>query len=122
MKRRIFQVNKVGRRIIFDRLILLFLFVLFLIMGRAVWRFWEKNSLAESNLVSSEIHLKQLEERKKMLESKLKKLETARGVEEEIRTNYLVTKPGEKVINIVETEKATITSTTTSKRHWWQIF
>lgn len=123
MKRRIFQGGKIERKALYGRLILLALIILLLIVGRGAWLLWQKNLVAEDNLVSSEIRLKQLEERKKMLNLKLAKLGTSRGVEEEIRTNFSVVKPGEKVINIVDPAKATNTPTTTpSIRHWWQIF
>ena len=123
MKRRIFQANKTGRQIIYDRLILLALLLVFLVVSRGVWLLWNKNAIARDNLISSEVHLKQLEERKRMLESKLSKIQTPRGLEEEIRTNFSVVKPGEKVINIIDPNKATITATTTpAVRHWWQIF
>jgi cell division protein FtsB len=124
MKRRIFQANKTGRQIIYDRLILLALLVVLLVVSRGAWLLWNKNAVAKDNLVSSEIHLKQLEDRKRMLESKLSKIQTPRGLEEEIRTNFSVVKPGEKVINIVDPDKATTTATATpvKKRSWWQIF
>lgn len=122
MKRRIFQGNKTGRKIIYDRLILLALTILFVIVGRGVWLLWVKSNIAKDNLVASENHLRQLEERKLMLNSKLSKLTTERGLEEEIRTNFAVVKPGEKVINIVDPDKTTATTTVTipPKRSWWQ--
>jgi cell division protein FtsB len=120
MKRHIFQVNKAKRKIIYDRLILLVLLIVLIVVGRGVWLLWVKNKLARDNLISSEAHLSQLEKRREMLEIKLTKLETPRGVEEEIRTNFSVVKPGEKVINIVNPDKSTSTPTTTPPRHWWQ--
>lgn len=122
MRRKIFQGNKVERQIVYERLVLLILLILFLIMVRAVWRLWQKNDMAQSNLVASADHLRQLEERRGMLESKMAKFKTPRGVEEEIRANFSVVKPGEKVINLVEPDKPTTTAPTTSVRHWWQIF
>ncbi len=123
MKRRIFQANKTSRQIIYGRLVLVALVIVVLLFWRGVWYLWQKSNLAQVNLIASESHLKQLEERKKMLGNKLKKLETPRGIEEEIRTNFSVVKPGEKVINIVDPNKATTTATTTPLvRHWWQIF
>ncbi len=122
MKRRIFQGNKAERQTIYDRLILLVLFILLLIMARAVWRLWQKNDMAQKNLLVSAEHLRQLEERKEALDLKMTKLKTSRGVEEEIRVNFSVVKPGEKVINLVEPDKPTTTASTTPVRHWWQIF
>ena len=120
MKRRIFQGNKTERQTIYDRLILVVLLLLLLLIARGVWKLWQKNNMAESNLLASAEHLKQLEERKAMLEAKTAKLETARGVEEEIRNNFSVVKPGEKVINLVDPDKPTTTATSTPVRHWWQ--
>lgn len=122
MNSKFFQDRK-KKSNLYNWLILIVLFFVLILMGRAVWSLWQKNELAESNRVLSEKHLKALIEREKTLRQKIIKLQTLRGVEEEIRTNYSVVKPGEKVINIVENEKATQTATTTpAVKSWWQIF
>lgn len=105
-----------------EYLIILVLLFILLIIERGVWRLWQKNKMADANLALSSERLIQLEERKGMLEIKISKLGTARGVEEEIRTNFSVVKPGEKVVSIVEEEKATTTTVKVEKRSWWQIF
>ncbi|HRZ30189.1 MAG TPA: septum formation initiator family protein [Candidatus Paceibacterota bacterium] len=122
MKKSIFQGNKNRYKVAYEFLIILVLLFSFVVMVRAVWRLWQKNEIANANLASSDERLTQLEERKRMLEVRISKLGTPRGLEEEIRTNFSVVKPGEKVVNIVEREEATTTATTTEVRRWWQIF
>jgi cell division protein FtsB len=122
MKRRIFQGNKNIYKVVYGLLLLFVLLAAFLVMSRAVWRLWQKSSMANDNLASSVERLSQLEERKDMLEGKISKLGTSRGIEEELRTNFSIVKPGEKVISIVEGEEATTTTTTTEVRPWWKNF
>lgn len=112
MKKKFFQV-----------LVPLVLFLAVIVMARAVWRMWQRNQLAQNNLASSLVNLEQLSKRKSLLEQKISKMKTPRGVEEELRVSFAVIKPGEKVINIVDDSKATTAPTTTlPTKAWWQIF
>jgi len=123
MTRPALQVKRKRSEIVYQRLIILALFLAFVVLARAVWGLWQKNRLAETNLAVATVQLDKLIARKTMLENKIKRLETQRGFEEEIRANFAVVKPGERVINIIDNTKSTITATSTpDERPWWQIW
>ncbi len=102
-------------------LIWLGLIFIFLLVLRAVWGLSQKNQMAKENLLSSAEQLAKLTERQIVLRAKIERLKTARGVEEEIRSNFPVVKEGEQVINIVAEEPKSTTTATTTKS-WWRIF
>jgi cell division protein FtsB len=104
-----------------DRLVLAGLILVLFVVARATWSLYQKDRLARNNLSSSVERMKRLSDRQVVLQDKIERLKTPRGVEEEIRNNFPVVKAGEQVINIVEDElKPTTTSTTT--KPWWQIW
>lgn len=99
------------------------LLIIALILGRGVWRLWFSNRLAEERRWESNQHLEDLTKRKKFLENKIANLKTDRGLEEELRTNFSVVRPGEKVINLLDKEgSGSTTASTTELRRWWQFF
>ena len=104
-----------------DYLVSLGLVLVFLIILRATWNLYQKNQMARDNLRSSADQLEKLTERQAVLQDKIERLKTARGVEEEIRNNFPVVKEGEQVINLVE-EEPTPTTTATTTKPWWQMF
>lgn len=98
------------------------LVILLLLVSRATWGLYWKAQLAKKNLRDSTERVAKLEERQIILQEKIERLKTPRGIEEEIRNNYPVVKEGEQVINIVETEDQVGTTTAPPEKHWWQIF
>lgn len=123
MKRSHFQVKPELLRRLRVWLILAGLALLVFIFGRGVWHLWTNNSLAGQRERESATQVAELSKRKIFLERKIAELKTDRGLEEELRTSFSVVRPGEKVINIVDPDKATLTATSTpAKSHWWQIF
>ena len=104
-----------------DRLVLLGLVIVLFFVAQATWSLYQKNKMAQDNLGSSIDRLTKLTDRKNILQDKIAKLNTPRGIEEEIRANLPVVKAGEQVINIVEPE-AVATATATTTKPWWQIW
>lgn len=104
-----------------DYLIIGSLVLIWLLVARATWSLYWKNQRALANLQSSTLRLDKLTERELVLKDKIEKLKTPRGVEEEIRNNFPVAKPGEKVINFVEENKTPNLLPTTTKK-WWSIW
>ncbi len=91
--------------------LLLFMALVIFVLGRAVWRLWEKNVYARESFLETKNKLNDLELRQRFLLEKLSLLQTERGVEEEIRANLPVAKPGEKLVNIVEDRRQIASST-----------
>lgn len=83
------------------------LFLVTVILGKAVWNIYNKNHLAEQNKETTLRELADLEERQARIGAKLERLKTDQGKEEEIRNNLPVAKEGEHVIVIVESEEKT---------------
>lgn len=105
-----------------DILILTGLIVVLVVFLRATWGLYRKSQMARENLQASALRMAKLEERRVVLQGKIERLKTPRGIEEEIRNNYPMVKEGEQVINIVENEVKGATTTPLTKKSWWQIF
>lgn len=123
MKRRLPQVGNNLASWLKSWLILTALLIIVLVLLRGVWRLWLSNRLAEDRREESAGHMDDLVKRKIFLENKIADLKTDRGLEEELRTNFSVIRPGEKVINLLEEQTVTSTSASaTNTKRWWQIF
>ena len=103
-------------------LILLGLVLVLGLISRATWSLYRKNQMAQNNLRSSAERAESLKERQVILQDKITKLKTARGIEEEIRNNFSVAKEGEQVINIVEKKPEATATVTPVAKPWWQIW
>jgi cell division protein FtsB len=87
----------------------------------ALWMCWgaytryEKAELVKVRRVETEQELEHLKKQKEALEKQVKYLSDDRGIEAEMRRQYDVTLPGEQVVVIVDPQKATTSSASTSK-------
>ncbi|PIR85249.1 hypothetical protein COU15_01780 [Candidatus Kaiserbacteria bacterium CG10_big_fil_rev_8_21_14_0_10_45_20] len=71
-------------------------------MGIAVWDVREKELSARQDKLQAESQFNALNERYEALLASTERLETERGVEEELRERFLVAKKGEEVIILVD--------------------
>ncbi|HPB60402.1 MAG TPA: septum formation initiator family protein [Candidatus Paceibacterota bacterium] len=115
------QGKKKKRRYLIGLPMAILAVLVLLIFVRAAWKMYQRDALSRDNLKMAEEQLAALKAREADLQTKIKALETPRGIEEEIRANFSVAKEGEKVISLVE-EEATTTATTTEKKPWWRLF
>lgn len=111
-----FQAEK--RRQRWSYVLLVFLVVLNGFLVRGVWRVYQKSQLAGENYLAAQDRLDNLTARQKVLSDRLAQLKTERGLEEQIRNNFSVVKPGEKVVVIVDTPTSTASSTETGNPLW----
>lgn len=105
-------------------LLLFFLLLAICLLVRTVWQMWDKRLYADQQATATAKRVIELQARQRFLTDKNQQLETARGVEEEIRSNFSVAKQGERVITIVETpgekQLPTTTSSTANRlSSWW---
>jgi cell division protein FtsB len=114
-----FQEKKRFRKILYSKGSLVVLSILILFFGHATWGVYKKQSESAANALQAQNALQKLEDRQKVLDTELDKLKTEEGIEEEIRSKYGVSKPGEHVLIIVDDKKAT-TSTEEIQQTWWQ--
>lgn len=102
-----------------------FLLTISVILGKATWSIYNKNSIARENKLAATRELSDLEHRQEIIKAKLDKLKTVEGREEEIRKNLPMAKEGEYVITIVDDKIPTTGSdtgaTTTVKKGFWQM-
>jgi len=111
-----FQAEKRRQRWFYALLILLIVLNGFLVRG--VWRVYQKSQIAGDNYLSAKERLDILTTRQKVLTDRLASLQTERGLEEQIRGNFSVVKPGEKVVVIVDTPTSTASTTESGNPLW----
>ncbi|MEK7555668.1 MAG: septum formation initiator family protein [Patescibacteria group bacterium] len=97
-----FQQKKKLRKAMYSKVVLFILSIVALFLGNATWNVYQKYSEARQNeeIVSNEIQ--KLQERERDLSVDIARLNTERGVEEELRKRFGVAKKGEEVMVIVE--------------------
>ncbi|MES2014788.1 MAG: hypothetical protein V4437_03180 [Patescibacteria group bacterium] len=107
---------------LFARIVLwagLFFALLFVVLlSLATWRVFVKERAARQEHLDEAKTLTDLKERKTTLEGQLQRLNTERGIEEEVRKRFPVAKPGEEEIMLVAS-KPSLTSTSTAKAGFW---
>lgn len=82
-----------------------FIVVLVLVLGlfvKSAYASFSKKKTADLEREKYQEKLINLENKKKNLEDKIDHLKTERGIEEELRKRFNVTKKGEKIIKIIE--------------------
>ena len=110
------------QRIANSPLMLVAALILCFILGKAAWGVYEKSTATQMRLSQVQSELVKLEDRHKVLASKVSLLSTDEGVEAEMRTKYRAVKEGEFVAVIVDTKTlpalALSASTTPQKGLW----
>lgn len=82
-----------------------FLIVLVLVLGffvKSAYASFTKKRNADIEKDKYELKLNNLQDKKLNLEQKIEHLKTDRGIEEELRKRFNVTKEGEQIIKIIE--------------------
>jgi len=87
------------------------LFVIAVIVGRAVWNLYIKERDTNNKLEEVRAEHNDLKERSEFLEYEIKRLSTDVGVEEEIRNQYGLAQEGERVFVIVDRDEGNATTT-----------
>lgn len=100
-------------------MVIIILVLVLIFLAQSVWGVWRKNRLSQSARVEAEQDMAVVKERRDALELRVKRLETSRGQEEEIRRNFPVVKEGEQVIVIVSDDEA---AAATTSEGWWGQF
>lgn len=116
-----FQERRIWRKIIFSRFSFAFLagVLIFLMYSGAKIYLRSRDAKEANNLIEQEIET--LRAKKSELEASVNRLQTEAGAEEEVRSKFLVQKPGEKTVVIVEENKnnlPTSISSSLSSRVW----
>lgn len=97
-----FQGRKKWHRIFRSDFFSFVLLVVVLLLLKSVWGVYKKDYMARINRQEAEIALANLKNKQAGLEKEIARLETDRGVEEELRRRFQVVRPGEQVLVIVD--------------------
>jgi hypothetical protein len=106
------------RSFLYNKWFLGFLGLLVILAIHSTWNVYQKQRESETILHLAEVQSTELEARQKELQTKITSMQTAQGMEEEIRSKFNVAKPGENVVVILDQSDSTSTSTTTIS--FWQ--
>lgn len=112
------QQKRKFRNVIYHKYTILALFALMLVFLHSTWRVYQKKSESLVMKESSNSRLNSLEQREREIDSKIDKLATPAGVEEEIRSKFSVAKDRENMVIIVHEEATTVEKTTQGKSFW----
>lgn len=106
-----FQQKKKVRRILYSKLALAVLALILLLLARGVWNVYGKyrESVAENAISQKE--LSNLKSQQASMAADISDLNTSQGVERQIREDYSMVQPGEKLVVIVNNATTTATST-----------
>lgn len=97
-----FERKRKIRKVLYSKGVLLLLLLLLVLVGRATWGLYAKERESRRNLDRVEAELLGLQLREEKLRADIARLKTPEGVETEIREQFQVAKPGEKMIVLVD--------------------
>jgi len=97
-----YQRKKKIRRFIYSPLAQILMAVLIVFMAKATWSVYAKERDSRGNLLKATENLASLEAREDNLFGQIDRLQTPEGVEAEIRGQFQVAKPGERMVVVVE--------------------
>jgi hypothetical protein len=118
-----FNKKKTYKRYVYSPLSLILLFLILILLIKALWGLYSKERLSATLLEREQAELSRTLERKKELANAVDYLKTDRGIEAEIRSKFRVVKEGESVAVIIGDEKTNATTTSTSTpSSLWQKF
>ena len=96
------QERRYRRHLLQSPILVAFLFVVILLLANSVFGIYKKNQAANINRIESERKLDLLVDKQKRLQGEIARLKTSRGIEEELRSKFQVTKAGEEVLVVVD--------------------
>ena len=114
-----FQQKRRIRKIMYSPVVLVILAFVAFIFVRAAWNVHLKEAESQTYLEQAQAQLGNLSAQQATLQQSVNALNTPQGKEAEIRSQYLMVKPGEQVAVIVDTASATNTATTTPNSGFW---
>jgi len=106
-------------RNIYPKITIAVLLVVTLILTKAAWNVFLKNNETRENLNETKSELSDLKKREVDLESEISRLNTEKGIDEEIRTKFRVVKEGEEMIMIIDSPEVSSTSRAVEKESLW---
>ena len=87
---------------VFSKAALVVLFIVVLFAGNAAWNMYQKYKESKDFKDRALAELQELEKREQNLTEDIEKLQTERGVEEELRKRFGIVKEGEEVVIVID--------------------
>ena len=100
-----FQQKKRLRNTVHSRITLGILLIFVVLLGHATFNAYSRYKEAKMKENREVNELYKLEGRKKILDEDITRLQSERGIEEEMRSRYGVVKNGEKIIVVVDSKQ-----------------
>ena len=113
-----FHQKRKVRSVIYHKVTLVVLAVLVVIMARSTWVVYQKQVESEEIKKVSLQNTNELRQRDNNLTTKIERLETQPGIEEEIRSKFSVVKDRENMVVVVENQNPEV-STTSNRTGFW---
>ena len=114
-----FQQKRKVRAVMYHKATLICLALILLFVIHSTWVVYKKKKTSEEIKSVSLRNVTELQTREKELESRIERLQTEPGIEEEIRSKFTVAKAGENMVIVVDDDSQN-TSTTSQKLSFWQ--
>lgn len=116
-----FNKKKNYRKFIYSPFTLVLLFLVLLVLFRALWGVYKKEEISAQYLEKEQEQLTSIISRQKELAQSVDYLKTDKGVEAEIRSKFRVVRDGESVAVILDNDASTTPPiVTASKKSLWQ--
>jgi cell division protein FtsB len=115
------QQKRKVRAVMYHRMTLGLLFIVVLFALHSTWSVYQKKRQSEEMKDLSMRNIEELRKRDEDLKSKIDKLATATGVEEEIRSKFSVTKGGENMVIVVPYKGDEVATSTTELSFWGKV-
>lgn len=117
-----FQEKRKLKQFLYSKITLVVLVVVVGLLLNSVWNIYTKERETRIVRKNLEREFLELQEREELLREEIERLKTPRGIEEEIRSKFEVSKDGEKVMVIVDPTKDKETQIYKRKNSFWSKF
>ena len=100
-----FQRKRTIRKVLYSRGAIVAVLVLLILVAKAAWSVYSKESESRRRLDSAAADLVALQSRERKLRENIDRLKTPEGMEAQIREQFQVAKPGERMVVLVDEKK-----------------
>ncbi len=103
----------------YSRITIFIFFIIVIFLVREVYDIYKKERMSAKSVASVEENYNDLKNRQNMLKSEIERLNTDKGIEEEIRSKFSVAKPGETVVVVIDNSSSTSTDSESVEKGFW---
>lgn len=117
-----FYEKRKMRNLVYSKIVLFFLLLIIFFLSYSVWGVYQKERDTQVKKSQRAQVLTEIRERERELAEEMERLNTERGVEEEIRSKFDVARTGEKVLVIVDAPEDDASLDNEEGANVWQSF